>query len=74
MVRLKKSIGVVHAIAECLDCGWIALSYKNAQANAARHARSHGHRVSGEVGLAFVYDGRGRDSIRPRGNAPREDR
>ena len=55
---MKKSIGVVHAIATCEDCGAEFSFYKNAQALAAKHAKHYKHRVEGEVGLAFTYDGR----------------
>lgn len=55
---MKKSIGVVHAIACCDDCGKEFTNYKNAQALAAQHAKKHGHVVKGEVGLAFEYDGK----------------
>ena len=55
---MKKSTWKVHAIAECQTCGWTASNYHNAQALAAIHAKSHGHLVTGEVGLAFEYDGR----------------
>jgi hypothetical protein len=55
---LKKSFGVVHAIAECEDCDWTAFGYKNAQAIAAKHAKVHGHRVHVEVGMDGTYDGR----------------
>jgi len=59
--RIRKSIGVVHAIATCEDCGRTFDGYKNAQALAAQHAKVYGHRVFGEVGLAFTYDGREED-------------
>ena len=55
---VEKSFGVVHAIAECEDCEWSSQMYKNAQANAARHAKAKGHRVHVEVGLDGYYDGR----------------
>jgi hypothetical protein len=48
----------VHAIVNCDDCGWKTYSYKNAQALAAIHARAHGHRVLGELAIAFHYDAR----------------
>jgi hypothetical protein len=48
----------VHAIAECEDCGAHWENYKNAQATAAIHAKKYHHKVSGDVGLAFEYDGR----------------
>ena len=55
---MKKSFGKVHTIAECEDCGWTASNYKNAQAIAAKHAKSKGHKVNVEVGIAGYYDGR----------------
>lgn len=55
---LKKIIGVVHVIAKCEDCGKEFQNYKNGQALAAKHAKDHKHKVRGEIGLAFVYDGR----------------
>lgn len=55
---MKYSYGVVHGIAECEDCGWRTESYKNAQAISKIHAKRHGHKVSGELGIAFSYDGR----------------
>ena len=58
MWRIKKSIGVVHAVAECEDCGKVFENYKNAQALAAIHAKKYHHKISGEVGIFFVYDGR----------------
>jgi len=53
---MKKTIGVVHCIAECLDCGKTFQQYKNAQALAAQHARKYKHVVRGEIGLNFIYD------------------
>lgn len=55
---MKKSIGVVHAVATCKDCGKEFQYYKNAQALAAKHAKKYKHYVYGEVGLAFDYDGK----------------
>lgn len=54
---MNHNYSIVHGIAECSTCGWKTQSYKNAQANAARHARVHGHKVLGELGIAFGYDG-----------------
>lgn len=54
----KHSYGVVSAIFHCEDCGWEPSNYRNGQATAAIHAKSHGHRVSGEITLAFCYDGK----------------
>jgi len=55
---MKKEIGVVHALFECEDCGKMYESHKNAQALAAIHAKKYHHRVSGEVGISVLYDGR----------------
>jgi hypothetical protein len=55
---MKKSFGVIHAIAECEDCGWRNEQYKNAQATAAIHAEKHQHKVQVDIGLAGSYDGR----------------
>ena len=55
---MKKSVGVVHAQALCLDCGVQFTNYKNAQGLAAQHAGVHKHKVNGELGMAFSYDGR----------------
>ncbi len=57
---MKRQYGVVHGLANCETCGWNTQSYKNAQANAAKHAKRTGHRVAGEVGYAYWYDGEGR--------------
>lgn len=54
---MKHEYGVVHAIVACKDCAWSTSSYKNAQALAARHAKHYGHRVEGELGITFAYDG-----------------
>jgi len=55
---MKYSYGVVHAVVECEDCDWTTESYKNAQAIASIHARKYKHRVTGELGIAFSYNGR----------------
>ena len=55
---MKKEIGVVHIWAECEDCGKTFENFKNSQALAALHAKRYKHRVCGDIGLAFVYDGR----------------
>ena len=56
---MKYSYGVVHAVVECEDCDWKTYSYKNAQAIAAKHAQKYKHNVSGELGIAFTYYGKG---------------
>jgi hypothetical protein len=55
---MKYSYGVVHALVKCEDCGWETNSYKNAQATAKIHAKKYKHKVSGELGISFDYDGR----------------
>jgi len=55
---MKKSTWKVHTIAKCDDCGKEWQSHTNGQALAALHAKTYGHVVHGEVGLAFEYDGR----------------
>ena len=47
--------GLVHAIAGCHNCAWVASNWKNAQATAAIHARSKGHTTWVEIGLAYEY-------------------
>ena len=58
-ITIKKySYGVIHGVVRCLDCNWETGSYKNAQAIARIHAERHGHKVEGELGIGFMYDGR----------------
>lgn len=54
---LVRTFGVVHGQAHCDDCTWETQSYKNAQALAAQHAKRYGHKVRGEVGAAYTYEG-----------------
>lgn len=54
---MKHEYGVVHGIATCDNCGWHTESYKNAQAISAIHAEKFRHRVRGELGIVFGYDG-----------------
>lgn len=54
---MKKEIGVVHISAKCNDCGKEFDNHKNGQALAAKHAKKYKHVVTGEIGLAFTYDG-----------------
>ena len=68
---MSDSYGVVHGVAHCLDCGWSTESYKNAQAISAKHARKYGHRVEGELGIAFSYDYRGSASLPKEGEGKR---
>lgn len=55
---MKKSTWKVHTIAKCEDCDWETGNYHNGQALAAIHAKHHHHKVTGDVGLCFEYDGR----------------
>ena len=57
---MRRVYGVAHGIAECKDCDWQTQSYKNAQALAARHAAHYKHKVEGELGIVYAYDGRAR--------------
>lgn len=55
---MKYVYSVVHAVVICDDCEWRATSYKNAQAIAKIHAKKHGHKVTGELGIHFSYNGK----------------
>jgi len=55
---MSYNYGVIAAIVFCNDCEWKTESYKNAQALAKIHAKRYGHRVSGELTIAFHYDHR----------------
>lgn len=55
---MKYYYGVICAQVWCEDCDWKTESYKNAQAIAKIHAKRYGHKVVGELGIAFGYDGR----------------
>ena len=58
---MKKTIWVIHLIAECQDCDWHCENYKNGQAQAAVHAKKHKHLVHYEIGLCGDYDGKVED-------------
>jgi hypothetical protein len=55
---MKKSIGVVHFIADCQDCDWHCENHINGQAQAAKHAKNKRHTVHYEIGLAGDYKGK----------------
>ena len=55
---MRYHYSVIHAVVWCEDCDWKTESCKNAQAIAKIHAKRYGHRVSGELGIAFGYDHR----------------
>jgi len=64
---MNKRTRKVHAIAVCQDCGAEWRCPTNTAACAAVHAKATGHRVTGEVGLAFEYDGGGKPTVSVRG-------
>lgn len=45
---------LIHAEAECIECGWKTYSF-NAMGSAARHHYKTGHEVHVEVGYAQIY-------------------
>lgn len=53
---MNRRSGVVHAQAECEDCGWQTGYYKNALANGAQHARRTGHTVRCEQAISVTYN------------------
>ena len=55
---MKYHYAPIHAVVNCEDCQWVTESYKNAQAISKIHAKRYKHRVSGELGISFAYDGR----------------
>lgn len=61
---MKYKYGVVHGLAECLDCDWEAKSYKNAQATSKIHAQKYRHKVAGELGVMFEYNGKENNALR----------
>ena len=50
----------------CEDCDWKTESYKNGQAISKIHARRYGHRVVGELTIAFSYNGNDDGPVRLR--------
>lgn len=48
----------IHLVAECQDCDWETGDYLNGRAAAASHSRKTGHKVTGEAGYSFVYEGK----------------
>lgn len=57
LTPMKKFAALIHCVMECETCGKKFENYKNGQALAAKHAKDHKHKVSGEVGLSVEYDG-----------------
>lgn len=56
--KIKKQTRVAHCVAVCQDCGAEFGTYKNAQGNAAKHAKRYGHLVKCEVLIESIYNGR----------------
>lgn len=48
---------VVHVVAHCADCNWFTDDIKDGKKLAKRHSVKCKHRVTGEVGIYFIYDG-----------------
>ena len=48
---------VIHAVATCLDCGWMEDDYKIAQRRGRKHAKKMNHKVSIEVGFGYHVGG-----------------
>ncbi len=46
----------VHFLAECEHCQWTTQDHLTGPAAASRHARTTGHKVTGERGSAIRYE------------------
>jgi hypothetical protein len=57
-LTMDRRSGVTHALAHCQDCKWESTCYKNAVANAARHATKYRHIVDVEQTISITYLGR----------------
>ena len=55
---MRKGIGLLDVDLLCEDCGKIFNNNINGQALAAKHAKHYKHRVTGEITICIVYDGR----------------
>lgn len=55
---MKQAYTVISDTATCEDCGQVFDCITNAQANAARHARKYGHKVTGEKEILYMYNGK----------------
>ena len=57
-MKIKKvNYGLIHCIAHCLDCGFMAELYTTAQKEARKHAEVTGHKVAVEVGNHYTVEG-----------------
>ncbi len=54
--RFRNRPWIVHAIADCSDCGWEETDYKTAVQKGRRHAETTGHTVSVETGYAQIHN------------------
>lgn len=50
--------GIVHALFSCEDCDMEFQDFKTARRRAYQHAKTKHHKVIGEVGVFYHYDGR----------------
>lgn len=55
---------IISCLAECMDCGKTFQNYNDARLRAKIHARVSGHKVTGEVAIAFSYDGRKKGAVK----------
>ena len=53
--RLVRRKGLIHGIADCLECDWKCGDYLTVQKSAALHHRKTGHRVSMELGYHVEF-------------------
>lgn len=49
---------VIHIVANCFECGKEFSNYSNAKEIAMKHADMYGHYISGEMAIAFHYQGK----------------
>lgn len=55
---MRRKSGIIHAEAECQDCGW-GTGYRNALGNAAQHAQRTGHTVVADQCISVEYNPKG---------------
>lgn len=54
-VKPHRCSGVIHVMAECLECGWTSYA-RNAMGNAAQHATRTGHHVTVEQAISVGFN------------------
>ncbi len=57
-VEVKREQGIIHAIAECRDCGWRSEDYQKAREIGRKHAKEFRHCVAVEIGWVILFDAR----------------